>query len=269
MKKPLNFVVALIGVFILGSCTSIDPGYEGFFYYQYSDGVDTSITYTEGTYACAPWNEAITYEVRQQTRNFSASVMDKNGTEINIVTSVNFALNKGKSGAMHLRFGQGYAETFVDVKVKGAIKDVMGRYSYEEIYSLKREALESEIEALLHEDFNNNFLTLFFVEIADVNLPPTIATEIINKETQKQKNLTSKEKQIEMRNLADAKIEEARGDSASLIINAMAEAQSMSIKQAQLAKSATYIEYMLAERWDGSYGTGNVFGEGITLFKAR
>lgn len=265
--KNLTLVFVLFIATILPSCANIDPGEEGVFYYPYSSGLDTSETYTEGTYGCWPWNDVYRYSILQQTRGYQQSLMDKNGTEIVILASVNFSLKKGRSGAMHLKYGEDYAESFVDVKSKGAIKDVIGRYTYEEVYSTKREALESEIEELLVEDFNKNYLTLHFVEIADVNLPKDIATEIINKETQKQRNLTSKEKQIEMKNLADAKIEEARGDSAKLIINAMSEAKAIDIKQTQLRKSPLYIEYMKAEKWDGSYGTGNVFGSGITLFK--
>ena len=47
---------------------------------------------------------------------------------------------------------------------------------------------EGEIEEILIADFKGNFIVFHYVEIADVNLPQNIATEITNKETQKQKN---------------------------------------------------------------------------------
>ena len=35
--------------------------------------------YSEGTYLIAPWNEMITYNTLQQSREYSSKVMEKNG----------------------------------------------------------------------------------------------------------------------------------------------------------------------------------------------
>lgn len=251
-RRILLGVVGLIVLIILFmSWQDVDPGEEGFIYKPYGGGVDTSKYYAEGTYLVAPWNDIITYNVRQQSRSYESQVMDINGTEIGLVVAVNYHAEKGKTALLHLRHGEAYAESFVDKKVKGAIKDVVGRYTYEEIYSSKREALEVEIESILETDFDGNYIALDFVEIADVNLPENIALEITVKETQKQKNKTSELKKIEEKNLADAKIERARGDSAQAIINAMSETEAIKIKAEQLKKSPQYIEYMKAKKWDG------------------
>lgn len=251
-RRILIGVVGLILLIILFmSWQDVDPGEEGFIYKPYGGGVDTSKYYAEVTYLVAPWNDIITYNVRQQSRSYESQVMDINGTEIGLVVAVNYHAEKGKTALLHLRHGEAYAESFVDKKVKGAIKDVVGRYTYEEIYSSKREALEVEIESILETDFDGNYIALDFVEIADVNLPENIALEITVKETQKQKNKTSELKKIEEKNLADAKIERARGDSAQAIINAMSETEAIKIKAEQLKKSPQYIEYMKAKKWDG------------------
>lgn len=242
-RRILIGVVGLILLIILFmSWQDVDPGEEGFIYKPYGGGVDTSKYYAEVTYLVAPWNDIITYNVRQQSRSYESQVMDINGTEIGLVVAVNYHAEKGKTALLHLRHGEAYAESFVDKKVKGAIKDVVGRYTYEEIYSSKREALEVEIESILETDFDGNYIALDFVEIADVNLPENIALEITVKETQKQKNKTSELKKIEEKNLADAKIERARGDSAQAIINAMSETEAIKIKAEQLKKSPQYIE---------------------------
>jgi regulator of protease activity HflC (stomatin/prohibitin superfamily) len=245
-------IIGLILIILLFmSWQDVDPGEEGFIYKPYGGGLDTTVNYSEGTYLVAPWNDIITYNVRQQSRSYESQVMDINGTEIGLVVAVNYHAQKGKTAQLHLRHGEAYAESFVDKKVKGAIKDVVGRYTYEEVYSSKREALEVEIESILDKDFSGNFMVLDFVEIADVNLPENIALEITVKETQKQKNKTSELKKIEEKNLADAKIERARGDSAQAIINAMSETEAIKIKAEQLKKSPQYIEYMKAKKWDG------------------
>lgn len=255
VKRIIKWVAIGVGalfliIMLFTAWEDVNPGEEGFAYRPYDGGVDTESSYSEGTYFVAPWNDIITYNVLQQSKTYKSQVMDINGTDIGLEVAVNFSVMKGNSAKLHLKHGAGYIH-FIDDRVKGAIKDVVGRYTYQEVYSSKREALEGEIEEILIKDFEGNYLVLHYVEIADVNLPQNIANEITVKETQKQKNYTSELKKIEEKNLADAKIETARGDSAKVIINASAEANAIKIKQEQLRQSPQYIEYMKASKWDG------------------
>jgi regulator of protease activity HflC (stomatin/prohibitin superfamily) len=272
-KIILTSIGAIVGIIALitfmTSWSDVEPGNEGFMYKPYGGGLQGDIMYEEGTYFVAPWNEMITYNVRQQSKNYESQVMDKNGTDITLVVSCNYSAIKGKTSELHLKHGPGYI-SFIDDKVKGAIKDVVGRYTYEEVYSTKREALEGEIEEILKNDFQGNYIQLHYVEIADVNLPSNIASEIVNKETQKQRNLTAFEKKQEEKYLADAKIEKARGDS-SLVISANYKAEAIRKEAQQLKANPDYIEYI---KWQGfkegqgsPYGTNNVFGSGMQILK--
>lgn len=261
-------LVALILFFM--SWTDVNPGEQGFVYRPYGGGVDKDQTYDEGTIFIAPWNEMITYNTRQQSKNYISEVMDINGTEVNVEVAVNYSAKAGKTSKLHLKHGPGYI-SFIDDKAKGAIKDVIGRYTYEQVYSSKREALEGEIESILQNDFSGNYITLHYVEIADVNLPPNIATEITNKETQKQRNLTAKEKQKEQEYLANARIEKSRGDS-SLVISARFKAEAIQLEARQISQNPQYIELKKWEKWDGigsPYGDNNVFGDkAVSILKA-
>ena len=275
LKIELKWVVLagvgiVAGIIFFMSWQDVDPGEEGFIYRPYGKGVETDISYNEGTQFIAPWNEIITYNVLVQSRNYDSQVMDKNGTDIGVVIAVNYHAVKGKTALLHLKHGKGYVETFIGKKAKGAIKDVIGRYTYVEAYSTKREILEQEIEAILNSDFDSNYVALDFVEIADINLPQNIAIEITNKETQKQRNQTAKEKQKEEEYLANARIEKARGDS-SLVVSARFKAEAISLEAEQISKNPQYIELKKWESWDGNgspYGTGNVFGDNaISILK--
>jgi regulator of protease activity HflC (stomatin/prohibitin superfamily) len=270
VKVTVIGVVSLIALItFMTSWVDVEPGSEGFLFKPYGGGIDDVKVYGEGTYFVAPWNDMITYNTRQRSKNYEMTVMDKNGTDITVVVSVNYKTNSGQTAKLHMKHGPGYI-TFIDDKSKGSIKDVIGRYTYEEVYSTKREALEGEIEHILDSDFKGNFLTLNYVEIADVNLPSNIANEIVNKETQKQRNLTAFQKKQEEQYLADAKIEKARGDS-SLVISAEYKALAIKKEAAQLKANPTYIEYI---KWKGysdgqgsPYGSNNVFGAGTSVIK--
>ena len=262
-------VIGLTAVFFM-SWKDVKPGEEGFVFRPYGNGIDTTITYTEGTYFIAPWNEMITYSTLQQSENYKSTVMDKNGTNITVEIAVNYSVKSGQSANLHLKWGVEYI-TFINDKSKGAIKDVIGKYTYEEVYSTKRDVLEQDISAILQEAFEDNYLNFEYVEIMDVDLPDNIAQEIVNKETQKQKNLTAKEKQKEEEYLANARIEKARGDS-SLVVSARFKAEAIQLEAEQISKNPQYIELKKWENWDGQgspYGTGNVFGSGVQILKQQ
>jgi len=273
-KKVMRYVslgvLGLIAVVIFFMAwQDVEPGEEGFIYRPYGGGVDKAQTYAEGSYFIMPWNDMIPYNVLVQSRSYKSKVMDKNGTDISVDVAVNYHAIKGKTPSLHLKHGVGYAESFIDKKAKGAIKDVIGRYTYIEVYSTKREILEQEIESILEKDFEGNYIALDFVEIADINLPQNIANQITVKETQKQKNETAKEKQKEEEYLANALIEKARGDSA-LVISARYKAEAIELEATQIAKSPAYIELKKWEKWDGvgsPYGESNVFGSGVSILK--
>ncbi len=265
--------VALIAIIIfLNSWVDVEPGEQGFVFRPYnSPSIVEEEVYDEGTYFILPWNKMITYEVVNKSKQYNQKVMDINGTDVTLDVSVNYNIESRNVANLHKKHRENYT-TFIDDKSKGAIKDVIGRYTYEQVYSSKREALEGEIEAILEKDFDGNYLHLNYVEIADVNLPENIANQIEEKETQKQRNLTAKEKQLEEEYLANAKIEKARGDSA-LIVSAKFKSEAIRLEAEQIAKNPQYIELKKWEKWDGAgspYGSNNVFGDkSISILKAN
>lgn len=274
MKTIFKLVFVLFALLSLSSCgTDNDPGIKSVYYNSWGDGLDTLKVYGEGFHGHAPWAEHIQYNSRNQTLTYQSEVMDKNGTEITIVANVSFAIVSNKMAQLHLKWGEDYAKAFINKKAYGAIKDVAGRYTYEELYSTKREALESEIESILTEDFEGNYVSLDFVEVADVNLPRPIANQIIAKEEQKQRNLKAELMEAEKSFTAKANIAEAEGKKQSEILKAEGEAQAIEIKNRALAQSPKYIDLIKAEaqmelsKNIKGLGTGNVFGSETLIMK--
>lgn len=277
MKRLLKLlsIFAIMAITMTSCGTDIKPGERAILYQPYGGGLDTSQVYREGFQFHLSWNEMIVYNTRNQTSNYKSKVMDKNGTEVTILTSVNYAVSPNEIAKLELKHGENFAKSFINPKVKGAIKDVAGRYTYEELYSKKREALETEIETILHKDFKGNYVLLGFVEVSDVDLPSGIADEIKRKEEQKQRNMTSKLKEEEENNLAAAKIAKAEGNKQSSILNAEAEAESIRIKNKSLARSPKYIELVKAEAMvrlskgieRHGIGDNNVFGSETMVMK--
>ncbi|RYM35089.1 prohibitin family protein [Brumimicrobium glaciale] len=268
----IGAVALIVFVIFFNSWTDVEPGEQGFVFKPFNTpSITEKDAFVEGTYFILPWNEMITYEVVNKSKQYVQKVMDVNGTDVTVEVSVNYNIIPAKVANLHIKHRENYT-IFIDDKSKGAIKDVIGRYTYEQVYSTKREALEGEIEAILERDFEGNFLNLNYVEIADVNLPDNIAAQIEEKETQKQRNLTAKEKQKEQEYLANARIEKARGDS-SLIVSAIFKAEAIRLEAEQISKNPQYIELKKWEKWDGvgsPYGNSNVFGDkAISILKSN
>ena len=262
--------IILVIVFFM-SWTDINPGEEGFIYRPYGGGIDQETYYSEGTYLIAPWNEMITYNTLQQSREYSSKVMEKNGMEIGIDVTINYNPMKGGTARLHLKHGKSYESSYIDAKVRGVIKDVIGRYEYEEIYSTKRESLETEMDNMFESEFPDNFITYNFCEIADVNLPENVKTAITEKETQKQRNQKAKELELEQVYLANAEVQKAEGEKKAAILRAEGKAEEIRLVQSQLAKSPNYVELV---KWKGysegkgsPYGENNVFGAGTSVIK--
>ena len=262
--------IILVSLFFM-SWTDVNPGEEGFIYRPYTGGIDQSNVYTVGTVFIAPWNEMITYNILQQSRNYSSKVMEKNGMEIGIDVTINYNPMQNNTAKLHLKHGKAFESSFIDAKVRGVIKDVIGRYTYEEIYSTKREALETEMDTIFQSEFPANFISYNFCEIADVNLPENVKVAITEKETQKQRNQKAKELEEEQQYLANAEIMKAEGEKKAAILRAQGRAEEIRLVQQQLTRSPNYIELV---KWKGyadgkgsPYGQVNVFGAGTSVIK--
>jgi prohibitin 1 len=262
--------VILLSLFFM-SWTDVNPGEEGFIYRPYTGGIEQNAVYTEGTVFIAPWNEMITYNILQQSRNYSSKVMEKNGMEIGIDVTINYNPMQNNTAKLHLKHGKAFETSFIDAKVRGVIKDVIGRYTYEEIYSTKREALETEMDTIFQSEFPANFISYNFCEIADVNLPENVKVAITEKETQKQRNQKAKELEEEQQYLANAEIMKAEGEKKAAILRAQGRAEEIRLVQQQLTRSPNYIELV---KWKGyadgkgsPYGQDNVFGAGTSVIK--
>ncbi len=262
------FLLFLLGILFSRMLVNVAPGEEGHIYQPFGNGLNTEYHYAEGMHLVAPWNELIIYDIRQKTIDQQMEVLDKNGLEVRIDLSLTYAPTKGSTGIIHNETGRSYESVLIIPQIRSVTREIIGRYTAEELYSTKRDVLQTEIETMVNTNLNPSHITVKYALVRDVGLPELIARSIEQKEEQEQKNLLAEKKKVEAINLAAAQIEKARGDSSAQVIRAAAEAEMIRLKQAQLAQSPNYIELVKAQQWDGSYGSGNVYGGGVSLFKS-
>jgi regulator of protease activity HflC (stomatin/prohibitin superfamily) len=247
------------------SGTTIKPGEEGTLFDSFGDGMETEMVYTEGYVPHLPWKEMIVYNVQNKSYKYQAKVLDKDGTEITVFVTVSASIKRGRSPFIHLKHGIGYEKSVIDERIAGAIKDVIGKYGYEQIYGAMRDKLEGEIDALVRKSLGKEDILVAFTEVKDVNLPEDIQAAIIAKQTQDQLNLKAEKLKVYEDNIASANVASAKGRYDAAEYDAKTKAIMSQPKM--LALKQLEIEQIWAEKGVSPYGNNNVFGAGTTVVK--
>ncbi len=189
----------------------IEAGERGVVFKPYSIGLDKENIYGEGFHVIAPWNQMNVYNVREQQREETMDVLDKNGLSISMDVTVRFNPTFNKIGFLHERFGINFINTLVVPEVRSSVRQVAGRYTAEEIYSTKRSAVENSIITETKEVLGTNHIDMKALLIRSINLPAQIKTAIEDKLKTEQEALAYKFRLDREKSEAERKRLEAQG----------------------------------------------------------
>jgi regulator of protease activity HflC (stomatin/prohibitin superfamily) len=218
-------LTAIVGlVIVVGlwkSSVTIPGGQGGVLFKTFSGGIDTENNYGEGWHLIAPWNDMITYEVRQQEVLEDMSVLSSNGLEITLEVSAWYQPMLKDLAKLHQEKGTNYLDRVVKPAIRSASRSVIGRYTPEEIYSTKRDAIQSEINLETKKILDKQYVQLNEVLVRDITLHATIKTAIEGKLRQEQESLEYEFKLQKAKKEAEKVIIEAQGKAdANRILNA-------------------------------------------------
>ncbi len=185
----VTVVIILVLVFGNRMFLIIDAGERGVIFRPYTSGLDRETIFGEGFHVVAPWNRMYVYNVREQQREETMDVLDKSGLYINVDVTVRFNPLFNSIPFLHERFGTGYIDVLVIPEVRSSVRQVAGRYTAEEIYSTKRQQVESQIIEETKKTLGENFIDMRALLIRSIDLPAQIKTAIESKLTQEQESL--------------------------------------------------------------------------------
>jgi regulator of protease activity HflC (stomatin/prohibitin superfamily) len=151
--------------------------------------VDTEKTYREGFHFIAPWNKMIVYETRQQEIAEDMNVLSSNGLEIKVDVSAWYQPNYSQLGDLHSQIGTDYLRRIVIPSLRASARSVIGRYTPEQIYSTKRDAIQDEIFIEAKNLMDQKYVDLNQILIRSIVLPATIKSAIEGKLQQEQESL--------------------------------------------------------------------------------
>jgi regulator of protease activity HflC (stomatin/prohibitin superfamily) len=184
-------VVILIVLLLFGGrmFLIIEAGERGVIFRPYTSGLDKENIYGEGFHIVAPWNEMYVYNVREQQRDETMDVLDKNGLSIAVDVTVRFNPTFDKIGFLHEQFGINFINVLVIPEVRSSVRQVAGRYTAEEIYSTKRAEVEQTIKDETRKVLGENYIAMKALLIRSINLPEQIKNAIESKLQQEQEAL--------------------------------------------------------------------------------
>ena len=204
----------VIGAMAAGCMTtSITSGQAGVRYSPFG-GTDTSKVYGEGLNIHAPWVDVIRYDVRVQEQLENMEALSSNGLSIGTEVSIRWRPNSATLPELHVNYGTDYYRKLVGPELRSVVREVIGQFTPEQLYSTRRTELQEEIYSRVRSSVEDDFVIIEAVLIRDVRLPEQIKVAIENKLKEEQEaeryEFTIQKERLE----ADRKRIEAEGEAA-------------------------------------------------------
>lgn len=198
------------------------------------------ITYEAGVHLCAPWQEVVNMDNRNQKASIDLACFSSDIQEVAVTYTLNYQISKTNAQTIYKEIGVSYYETVILPRVQEAVKSEMAKYTAEELLS-NRALLSQDIRTLLTEklSFYNIVVVDASMENLDFSDAFTDAVEAKQVAEQKSKQAQIEQSQKTMEANAAAERAEIEANAAAAVAKIAAEADLEVVKiQADAAEYA-------------------------------
>ena len=227
-SKLVSVIVFLLfGLTVMFSFASsifyvIESTERAVIFYKFGKGLDKENVVKPGFGIKAPWNDIYKFDITDNLVEETIDVLDGSGLSINVDVTMNFHLSYDSVGEIYETYQFDFLRRLVRPVFRSTVRDVMGRYTAEEIYSTKRAEVENliqdEASEVLKKPGNNIILKSLLIR--SITLPAQIKGAIENKLQQEQEALAYQYRLEREKSEAERKRIEANGEAnANKIIN--------------------------------------------------
>ena len=160
-KRSSIALSLLIFTFVLISCwdmviVPIRSGYQGVYWSRFFGGTQ-NWQLSEGSAYKLPWDEVILYDMRVGETHQASHFLTKDGLSLLLEWSVRYRLKPDRLPELNRTIGPDYLNVFVIPDVLDALRQIIGRYRGDQIFTA--------VERTLRTDFNKE------IRDADQHLP--------------------------------------------------------------------------------------------------
>lgn len=175
-------LIFLIVAGVAGGCmtTTINSG-QGAVKYSIFGGTDLDKQYAEGIQVHAPWVNLIRYDLRVQEQIEEITALSSDGLGIGMDVSVRWRPRAEVLPQLHVTYGTDYYRKLVQPELRSAVREIVGQFTPEELYSSRRTELQTQILERVEGVVEDEFVEVNAVLIRNVNLPQQIQDAIARK----------------------------------------------------------------------------------------
>ena len=181
--RAITFVVIglVIAVMATGCMTTSIGAGEGAVKYSQIGGTDLDARYSEGLKIHYPWVTLIIYNLRIQEQLEVGEALSSNGLTIGLDVSIRYQALSTELPELHTTFGDRYFTSLIQPELRSAIREVVGQYTPEELYSTQRTQVEADIFNEVSEGVEGRHVIIDAILIRDIRLPDQIRIAIETK----------------------------------------------------------------------------------------
>lgn len=172
----------------------------------------------------------------------------KEGLDIGVDVTVQYRIKREEAPLLHRNLGPNYLETLITPQIRSKIRDAVGLFNAAELISTQRTQLEAAVTQGLKKDLNAQHIELVSVLLRRIDIPPSVAKVIEEKQTAEQQVQVAENRRRQAEIDAQRIVAQAKGERDAAILRAEGEARSISLRGAAIKASPEVIQLTVAEK---------------------
>lgn len=274
-KLVIAAAVLVVAILVYTTCTSVVPtGYTGILT---TFGRVEEYTLDAGLHLKNPFQKVVLMDNREQKTAFTTEAFSSDIQQVEIVGSVNFAINKSTAMTLYKEVGTNYFSTLVMPRLLENTKATFSKFTAENLVG-ERENLSVTIREKMVGEMERYGINIISVSIENIDFTDSFTDAVESKQVAAQKKLQAEIEQeqatMETRQAAErqritaeaeASVKKIEADASAYATKIQAEAEAEANKQLSASLTDTLISWIQAKGWDGKLPTYMNSGEGMTL----
>ena len=234
---PTALFVLSIALALLSCLRTVPTGHTGI---VTTFGKVENITYEAGVHFCAPWQEVVNMDNRNQKASVPLSCFSSDIQEVSVTYTINYQISKSNAQTIYKEIGISYYDVIIAPRIQEAVKSEFAKYTAEELLNM-RSKLSGDIRDLLTTQLAAYNVLVIDASIEDLDFSDTFTDAVEAKQVAEQKSKQAKieqeQKNMEAAAAAERAKIEAEAEAAVAKIAAEAELEVVKI-QADAAEYA-------------------------------
>ena len=258
-------IAVLVVLLVFVTCTAtVETGYTGI---VTTFGKVEDVTLEAGLHFKSPFQSIIAMDNREQKTSFTTEAFSSDIQQVNIIGSINYAINKSTAMNLFKEVGTDYFNKLIYPRMLEITKGVFSKYSAENLVA-NREKLSQDIRDGLDKELKDYGINVISLSIENLDFTDAFTDAVEAKQVAAQKKLQAEIEQgqmtMETQQQAERKRINAEAEANVAKINADADAYALKVRSEAEAEANKKIAESLTENlirfnevkaWDGKLPT--------------